>query len=76
MALSGEYNLSIQISARCVFPVTSARMFRNRRSTSQGGTPPASPLWHQIERNFEFVEPIVARLVHARRLTGRSDEQS
>ena len=31
---------------------------------------------HQIERDFEFVEAVVARLVHARRLAGRADEQS
>ena len=34
---SGENNLSMQISARWVFPVTSINAFRSRRSVSQGG---------------------------------------
>ncbi len=35
---SGEYILSMQNSVRCVLPVTSIRILRNSRSTSQGGT--------------------------------------
>ena len=31
---------------------------------------------HQIERYLKFVEPVVASLVHARRLAGRPDEQA
>ena len=31
---------------------------------------------HFLERDFQFVQVVVARLVHARRLTGRPDEQA
>src|SRR5579864_229231 len=34
--VSGEYNLSMQNSARCVLPVTSIKRFRSSLSTSQG----------------------------------------
>ncbi|EWS60745.1 hypothetical protein Y695_04561 [Hydrogenophaga sp. T4] len=34
---SGENSLSMQNSLRCVLPVTSIRMLRSVRSTSQGG---------------------------------------
>ena len=44
VAESGEYSLSIQNSARWVFPVISANRLRNTRSTSQGDatSPPGS----------------------------------
>ena len=36
MLLSGEYILSMQNSLRWVFPVTSTKMLRSVRSTTQG----------------------------------------
>ena len=36
VALSGDHSLSMQISARCVLPVTSTSRLRNSRSTIQG----------------------------------------
>ena len=33
---SGEYSLSMQISERCVLPVTSVSRLRNKRSTNHG----------------------------------------
>ena len=72
---SGENSLSTQISARWVLPVTSTSRLRNSRSTSQGGA--ASPaLRHLRERDLELVQRLVARLVDARRLAGRPDEQA
>ena len=72
---SGAYSLSMQISARWVLPVTSISRLRNRRSTSQGGH------WrvrarHLRQRDLELVQAVVARLVDARRLAGRADEQA
>ncbi len=64
----------MQNSARCVLPVTSISRWRKRRSTSQGGQ---SPLFGDLpERDFQLVEAVVARLVHARRLAGRAEEHA
>ena len=74
---SGEYSLSMQISARWVLPVTSTRRLRNSRSTSQGGGGVAlAGRRHLRQRDLELVERVVARLVDARRLAGRADEQA
>ena len=74
---SGENNLSMQISARWVLPVTSTRRLRNRRSTSHGGGAAPSPgARHLAQRDFKLVEHVLARFVDARRLAGRADEQS
>ena len=65
----------MQISARCVLPVTSTSRLRNSRSTSQGAiAPPGSGICSQ--RDLQLVELIVARLVDSRRLARRPDEQS
>ena len=72
---SGENSLSTQISARCVLPVTSTSRLRNSRSSSHGRA--SSPRFgHLRERDLQFVERLVARLVDARRLAGRADEQA
>ena len=74
-APSGEYSLSMQNSARCVLPVTSISRLRNSRSTSHGGHSRAR--FRQLaERDLELVQRVVARLVDARRLRGRADEQA
>ena len=74
---SGENSLSMQISARWVLPVTSTSRLRNRRSTSHGGGGCAiARRRHLRERDFELVEHVLARLVDARRLAGRADEQA
>ena len=73
----GEYSLSMQNSARCVLPVTSTSRLRNRRSTSQGGDVALVGLpGICCERDLQLVEAVVARLVDARRLAGRADEQA
>ena len=53
----------MQISARCVLPVTSIRRLRKIRSTSQGGqsAPPGSGICS--ERDLQLVELVVAGLV-------------
>ena len=71
---SGEYSLSMENSARCVLPVRSTSRWRSSRSTSHGrGRLLAGFVRcvHLLERDLELVEPVVARLVHARRLAGR-----
>ena len=74
---SGENSLSMQISVRWVLPVTSTRMLRNSRSTSHGGGGCAlAGHRHLGERNLEFVEHVLPRLIDARRLAGRTDEQA
>ncbi len=74
---SGENSLSMQISARWVLPVTSTSRLRNSRSTSQGGGGVAlAGRRHLRERDLELVEHVLARLVDARRLAGRADEQA
>ena len=72
---SGEYSLSMQNSARCVLPVTSISRLRNSRSTSHGGHSLARRR-QLLERDLELVQRVVARLVDARRLRGRADEQA
>ncbi len=72
---SGEYSLSMQISARWVLPVTSTRRLRNNRSTSHGGGASPRRLRHEGERDLAFVQHVLPRLVDARRLAGRADEQ-
>ena len=74
-AVSGEYSLSMQNSARCVLPVTSTSRCRSARSTSHGGTsrcrrPEAR------ERELDLVDAVVAAFVDSRRLARRSEEQS
>ena len=79
VALSGEYSLSMQNSARCVLPVTSISRLRSMRSTSHGGAPRLPgrlQALHFAKRDLEFVHRIVARFVDARRLAGRADEQA
>ena len=67
----------MQISARWVLPVTSVRRLRSSRSSSHGrGAAPSSGLRDLGERDLELVEAVVARLVDARRLAGRPDEQA
>jgi hypothetical protein len=72
---SGENSLSTQISARCVLPVTSTSRLRNRPVEQPRGALLAR-LRHLRERDLELVERLVARLVDARRLAGRPDEQT
>ena len=65
----------MQNSARCVLPVTSTSRCRSARSTSQGGV--AAVRRRQLrERDLELVDAVVPRLVDARRLARRADEQS
>ncbi len=67
----------MQISARCVLPVTSTSRSRNSRSTTQGSGALSLPGSGTCgERDFQLVETIVTRLVDARRLAGRADEQA
>ena len=74
---SGENSLSMQISERCVLPVTSVSRLRNSRSTSHGkGAAPLSGCWHLRHRDFKLVKRVVAGFVEARRLAGRPDEQA
>ena len=74
---SGENSLSMQISARWVLPVTSTRRLRNSRSTSHGrGASPSPGAGTCDERDLELVEQVLPRLVDARRLAGRPDEQA
>ena len=74
---SGENSLSMQISERCVLPVTSISRLRNSRSTSHGsGAAPLPGCGTCAMRDLELVELVVARLVEARRLAGRADEQA
>jgi hypothetical protein len=77
--LSGEYSLSMQNSLRWVLPVTSTRMLRSVRSTSQGGM--SCPVHlavflDLVEGNFQLVQLVVAGLVHPRCLAGGADEQA
>ena len=72
MAVSGEYSLSMQNSARCVLPVTSTSRCRKTRSTSQGGQ--VSALGDLLEGDFQFVERVAPPFVHPRGLTGRPDK--
>ena len=73
---SGEYSLSMQISERCVLPVTSISRLRKIRSTSHGGGAPSFAIRHFGEREFEFVQTVVACFVDARRLARRTDEHA
>ena len=66
----------MQISARWVLPVTSTSRLRNSRSTSHSGGLAVARRRHVRERDLELVEAVVARLVDARRLAGRADEQA
>ena len=67
----------MQISARWVLPVTSTSRLRNSRSTSQGsGCGALARRRHLRQRDLQLVEPVVPRLVDARRLAGRADEQA
>ncbi len=65
----------MQISARCVLPVTSISRLRNRRSTSHGGTGCSAPVG-LLERELELVQRVVPRFVDARRLARRADEHA
>jgi hypothetical protein len=65
-AVSGEYSLSMQNSARWVLPVASTSRLRKTRSTSQGGV---WLVWGGLdlaEGDLELVQRVVARLVDAR----------
>ena len=73
-AVSGENSLSMQNSARWVLPVTSTSRLRNTRSTSQGGVALAG--LDLAEGDLQLVQRVVARLVDARVLAGRADEQA
>ena len=62
---------------RWVLPVTSTSRLRNSRSTSQGsGGCALARARHLRHGDLELVEAVVARLVDARRLAGRADEQA
>ncbi len=73
MALSGDQSLSMQISARWVFPVTSTRILRKRRSTIQGADVRRVGRRHPAQCHFHLVEAVVAGFVDTRRLAGRAD---
>ena len=75
LAVSGEYSLSMQNSARCVLPVTSTSRCRKTRSTSHGGRRRARAR-ELTERDLQLVQAVVPRLVDARRLARRADEES
>ena len=72
---SGEYILSMQNSARCVFPVTSISKLRSSRSTSHGAT--GAPGWGNCRNaTSSSYNESFSRLIDARRLRGGSDEQA
>ena len=70
----GSNSLSIEISARWVEPATSTSRWRNSASTCHGGG--GLVVRARGERELELVERVVARLVDARRLRRRADEQA
>ena len=74
---SGEYSLSMENSERCVLPVKSTSKLRSKRSTIQGLSPGCmlgKHLVHLLEGNGQFVQIIVTRFIHARRLAGRPNK--
>ena len=73
-SVSGENNLSMQNSARCVLPVTSTSRWRNTRSTSHGGQCPL--LRHLLERDPQLVRGVAPPFVDARRLARRANEHA
>ena len=78
-ALSGEYSLSIENSARCVLPVRSTSRLRSSRSTSHGcsvSSPACAASAPAAGRRSRARRAVVARLVHARRLARRADEHA
>ena len=66
----------MQISVRCVLPDTSISRLRKMRSTSHGGGVALRTVGHFLEGDLELVQPIVPRLVDARRLARRPDEHA
>ena len=66
----------MQISARCVLPVTSTSRLRNSRSTSHGGGAAPRRARAPAPARSRARRAVVARLVDARRLAGRADEQA
>ena len=71
----GSNSLSIEISARCVLPATSTSRWRNSASTSHGGGRALGAASARASASSSSYERVVARLVDARRLRGRADEQ-
>ena len=66
----------MQISARCVLPVTSVEQIAEQAVDEPERRRRLAGLRQIGERDFELVELVVARLVEARRLAGRPDEQA
>ena len=66
----------MQNSARCVLPVTSIEQVAEDAVDEPGRIAAVGPVGHLAEGDLQFVERVVARLVDARRLAGRADEQA
>ena len=66
----------MQNSARCVLPVTSTSTFRNRRDRPATAEPVFAGISSGLERDLQLVQRVVPRLVDARMLAGRADEQA
>ena len=74
--LSGEYSLSMQNSARCVLPVhVDQQVAEARGRPARAGTGRRRPRDRSGGRRSPARRAVVARLVDARRLAGRADEQ-
>ncbi len=66
----------MQISARCVLPVDIDQQIAKQAIDEPQAAPSFARATAPGERDFEFIKLIVPRLVDARRLARRADEQS